>query len=829
MRALFSAQRIAALLVLAACLFTGFRRVGSVPPLGGLLDPVRGVWAVASRAVLPAHAEASVPGLHAPVHVLYDARGVPHIFARSEADAYRALGYVVARDRLFQLELQTRAADGTLTELLGPGALPLDRDTRALGLPRAAAAKLAALAGTRALQVITAYADGVNAYIDAMGARDVPLEYRLLGRRPARWRPVNSIHLLDRMGLTLAFDNIERRRLRAAALVGDRAARALFPVNSPIQEPIQPNGDLAPRMDTTPLPPPGVSDTTAAREVALANLLQRVTTSLGAPDRSDVVGSNNWAVSPRRTRDGAALLAGDPHLELTLPSIWYEAHVVVPDSMDVYGVTIPGAAGIVIGFTPDIAWTFTNTGADVLDFYAESVDVASRPTRYFVDGAWHPVGQDVERYRDGDGHIMAIDTVCFTARGPLRRVGGRWLSMRWTVLDPETPVGDFVAVAHARTADDFLHAMHDFGAPAQNMLVADRAGTIAIRSTGRFPLRPGNGRGDEIRDGTSSRSDWTGYWPAAKYPFARDPARGFLASANQQPVDPRVDSTYLGADWPAPWRAMRIDALLRADSQVTVDDMRRFQTDPGSARADLFVPYFLAAARAHAASGDTVLARAATLLAQWDRRYTMDNTRAVLFELAMRELQRRLWDELEPDSTTGPAVTPSDAMIAELLTQPASAWWDDRRTRSVVETRDDIVAASLRAALVDARRRYGAPDAGGWTWSRIRQANIYHLLHLPSLSRLGIAVQGGPGTLNPSSGAGNFGPSWRMVVALGAVVRGWGTFPGGESGNPASARYDNLLPRWRTGALDSLIVPRDTTAMRRAGVTAELILVPGTR
>ncbi|HET7457868.1 MAG TPA: penicillin acylase family protein [Gemmatimonadaceae bacterium] len=827
-----------AALVLVAAGYAGARGAGPLPPLGPLLDPFHGAWASAREVDLPKSATASVPGLGAGVRVVYDDRAVPHIFAATEEDAWRALGYVVARDRLFQLDLQTRAASGRLSEIAGARAVALDREPRQLGMVRAAERKLAALDPTSTgARAIAAYADGVNAYIDAMRPEDVPVEYRLLGAKPERWRPINSVHLLNRMAWTLSYGEGDLRQAATAALVGRAAADALFPAHMPIQEPIQPNGQRAPRFDAVKLPPPGAPDSDAA---ALARALAPVrngprTTVAWTPGElarvGDALGSNNWAVAPSRSASGRALLAGDPHLDLTLPSIWYEAHLVVPGKLDVYGVTIPGAPGIIIGFNRDLAWTFTNSEADFLDFYTETVDDSLRPTRYLLDGAWRPVERRVEEYRGKAGEVVATDTVYYTHRGPMRREGRRWLSMRWTALEPSASneMAGFADAAHARTAAEWYGAMAVYGSPPQNMLVADRSGTIAIRTTGKFPLRPGDGRGDVIRDGTRSASDWAGYRPLDRVPNAMNPAQGFLASNNQQPIDPRVDPSYMGERWADPWRAMRINALLRADSVVTTDDMRRFQTDPGSARADVFVPAILAAAqRRLARSPDAELAEAARLLGEWDRRYTRDDRRAVLFEATMRELVGRTWDELlSPGGSKGERVaTPPTSVLATLLADSASAWWDDRRTPGVHETRDDILTASLVAALAAVKRERGAPDGDGWLWRNVQHANIYHLLRLESFSRLGLPVQGGTATLNPSSGLGTQGASWRMVVELGPEVHAWGTYPGGQSGNPASPRYDDRLQRWLAGELDSLRVPRDARGLDAAHTSAVLTLTP---
>jgi penicillin amidase len=814
-------------LILSAVLHLGARRTGPLPPLGRFLDPWNGVWALARSAEPPARNAATLPGLSGPVKVLFDDRGVPHVFASTVEDAARALGYVVAGDRLFQMEMRWRSAAGRLSELLGREALRFDRRMRRLGLAWSAERDLARLDPAVA-RVIEAYSEGVNARIAGLKGGAAPLEYYLLGADPSPWRPVYSLYLLKLMGWNLTYTRGDLVRLRLAARVGEAAAEALYPVNSPIQQPIQPNGRPGPRFDFAALPPPGEPDPDALDEARRLEVALGLLPEGAGPDA--LLASNNWAVAPERTAAGYALLAGDPHLELTLPSIWYEAHLVVPGELDVYGVTIPNVPTIVIGFNRDVAWSFTNTGADVIDFYEEELDDPERPSRYRLDGGWRPLERRVEEYRGPAGELLAVDTLYFTHRGPLILRGGRALSMRWTVLEGAEETRALWAAARASSVEEWLDAMARWSAPAQNGIVADRSGTIAIRSTGRFPIHPDNS-GLVVRDGATSAGDWRGFWPVERYPFAIAPEQGYLASANQQPIDPLVDSTYLGANWPAPWRAMRINALLAADSAVTPDAMRRFQTDPGNERAELFVPVFLEAVRRKAVEGglDDKARRAGRLLAEWDRRYTKENERAVLFEYAMDELVERTWDELrEEPEVEGPAhrvFTPSSAVLAALLRQPDSAWWDDRRTAER-EDRDAILVASLAAALERVEARYGPPDEGGWRWDRIRHANIYHLLGLESLSALGIPVQGGPGNLNPSSGSGVHGASWRMVVELGPEVRAWTIYPGGQSGNPVSPFYEDRIEKWAAGELDPVLFPRSPEELDPGRVVSVVELEP---
>ena len=818
---------LGAVVLLGGTTWVGARGAGPLPPLGPLLDPVRGAWGAVSTVELPASATARIPGLRAPVEVRYDARGVPHLFASSEEDLAAALGFVVARDRLFQMELQVRAGAGTLTELVGPAALAADSGTRHLGLSRAAERAWAALPDSApGRRLARAYAAGVNAWIAAMTDAELPVEYKLLGKRPAAWQPTNALHLYNRMGWTLTYQPGEHTRLAAAGLVGRQAAEAIFPVASPIQEPLQPSGSAEPRFDASPIPGPGTPDSGAA---AVLPLLPRQDDATADAAIARRFASNNWAVAPARSRSGKALLAGDPHLELTLPSIWYEVHLVIPGALDVYGVTIPGSPGVVIGFNRDVAWSFTNTGADVLDFYRETVDDHERPQRYLLDDVWKDIEQREEAYHDRSGRVIRVDTLRFTHRGPLMTLGGDWVSMRWTVLEPGDNVDGFLRGSRATTAAGFLDAVAaTYFAPAQNMIVADRQGTIAIRSTGHFPIRPGDGDGLVIRDGSSSANDWQGYWPVATWPQAVNPAQGFLESANQQPIDPADDPRYLGYDngYEA-WRALQVSRLLRADSAVTLDEMGAWQTDPGSVRADRFVPYFLAAAAGRLAGGGATpsLRAADSLLRGWDRRYTVSARGPSLFERAMRELTRRTWDELVPAGKPARVATPSGHVLLQLLSDSANPWWDDRGTAGSVERRDDILAAALAAAWDTLALRRGTPAGERWAWGRVGQADVHHLLGLDGFSRRGLVTQGGPGTLNPSPGSG-YGSSWRMVVELGDRVRALGTYPGGQSGNPASARYDDRVRFWSRGELELLYTPPALDSVAPLQVRAALSLLP---
>lgn len=832
----------------AAATWAGTQGVGAIPPLDALLSPAVGLWANA-QADLPVNAADAIPGLNGAVDVRYDSRSVPHIFATTELDAVRALGYVVARDRLFQLELQSRAGEGTLTELVGDVALPADQETRHLGMPRAAELRYKGIdPASPMMQIMQAYADGINAYRTSIPKSMWPVEYKLLQAAPREWKPIYSLHLLNRMGYTLAHAPVELDLLEARATIGDSAARAIFDSDSPVQEPIQPAPRNAPREALTQLPAPSAPDSTAVRFLAQLTRggdmgpLRWTRDAQGTPEERAAIAqerafaSNNWAVSPSRSASGKALLAGDPHLELTIPSIWYEVHMVVPGKLEVGGVTIPGAPGVTIGYNRALAWSFTNTGADVMDFWRETVDDKEHPTSYELDGQRTPLTDTrVEQYHDKRGKVIATDTVYYTHRGPMRRQGTEWLSMRWTVNEAGKEIMGFYTAAHANTAEAFLDSMATyFAAPAQNMIVADTAGSIAIRSTGKYPIRADSGRGTAILEGNTRKNDWIGFRPVARYPQSVRPTQGFLASANQEPIDPEFDKLYFGVDGHYEiWRALQINRLLRADSSMTPEKMRQFQTNPGSVRADRIVPAFVQSGKARV-STDTAssLKAALAMLSAWDRQYTKENTGARLFETTLGRVVQQLYEELIPRGKDARVATPSESRLLQLLADSANGWWDDKRTRDVTETRDQIIAGALAWAYDTLVVQYGDPTKNPWTWERTTPAHPSHLLRLEGFGAPHVGINGGRGTLNPSvaSRRANFGASWRMVVELDKqpVVRA--TYPGGQSGNPASPRYLDRYPLWAKGTLDSVRTPHSAAELAPTDIRATLTLrAPGAR
>ena len=809
-------------LTLAALLYVGARGASPLPPLGALLHPASGGWAVGSNAEWPKEAEADIGGLAAEVQIRFDDRGVPHIFARNRLDATRALGYVTARDRLFQMELQVRAAEGKLTEFVGARALPLDRRTQALGMPWGIRRRWAATPHS-VREVLTAYADGVNAWIGRAHGADLPLEYLLIGARPRAWQPAYTLALQMELSRTLSLSDDEALHEMVAARVGMVAARALYPLHSPLVEPVVPTTS-GPRLDSTPLPPPSPGAASAIAPQRLDSTLAEAGRQRGT---GSGVGSNSWAVLPERTRDGVALLANDPHLGLTLPSIWYEVHVIVPDTLDVAGVTIPGSPAVVIGFNRAVAWTLTNATTDMRDAWSETVDDTQRPTRYRLDDAWKTLDVEVVMYRDSRGVLLSVDTLRRTHRGPLLRTATGWRSYRWTALEPGAEAEALLAANRARTVDELFDALTQFNDPSLNVLAADTSGSVALHTIGHHPRRAPDARGDQVQDGSRSATDWRGYRADASQPTVRQPSQGWIASANQEQFDPRTDSSYWGASWPAPWRAMRIGRLLRRDASWTVERLAAMQTEPGNERAEAFVPVLLGALPAVPCTDQSTdpERHAARILACWDRRFTGDSPAPLLFERTMWQMALRTWDEIRTDKADDRTPLPGDAVLLQLTTDSASIWWD-RIDTPQLERRDVMVRAAVRAAWEELHQEWGEPVGGRWAWSRQRFAAIPHLLRIGALGRDSLPVSGGNGTISPSTGAGTHGASWRMVVSLQRRPQAMATYPGGQRGHPLSRFYADRIGRWQQGRLDTMRLPSSPDALPMAQRVASLTLLP---
>lgn len=777
---------------------------GSIPALGKLLNPFHGyLQQVEGDGEAPREGQLSLRGLSADVLIHYDDNAVPHIFAENDQDLYFAQGYVVAQDRLWQMDFYTRAAAGRLSEVVGPAALELDRYHRRIGLAKTASEIIEYLEQSDSLSmaILEAYAGGVNAYISSLSTRELPLEYKILSYEPEEWSPLKSILMLMNMRHDLSGRTDDFRMSNVLAHYGDALTQSFFPDYPSIESPIIPSGTV---WDFEPVPIPSIpqdGDTSSARTIL----------DPGQPEMEGPrpeIGSNNWAIAGSRTASGMPLLSNDPHLSLSLPSIWYQIQLHTPE-VNVFGVALPGTPAVIIGFNKDIAWGVTNVGSDVMDFYNIQFKDNSRQ-EYWYDGAWKPVSMRLEVFKQ-KGMPDLVDTIYFTHHGPVvyHEADGRedfpqGHAMRWAANESQsTDLLTFHYLNRAKNYEDYRHALTKFTAPAQNFVFASNENDIAITSNGKLPLK-WEGQGKFLLDGSRADHDWQGWIPFEHNPTVKNPLRGYVSSANQFPAGPDYPY-YLGWEFAPASRALRINEALEQMDQATMESFRILLHDNFNMDAQLILPNLL-----QTLAVDDSISRLEEYksLEKWAYNNDPEEVAASIFEYWMPHLRHAVWND---DFELGAAArTPSLARTYDLiLYEPESSWYDDRRTVDLVESKFDVVRSSFLKTLADLRKRNGENTGDHWHWDVVKDTRIAHLVpNFVSFGRYGVRNGGGARIVNATTES--HGPSWRMIVQL---DKDWpqalGIFPGGQSGNPGSPYYDNMIDKWAEGAMDSLLFLRD--------------------
>jgi penicillin G amidase len=790
---------------------------GGIPPLGTLLDPVDGLYRSARHSDGPRRTGASIDGLAGEVRIVRDKRGVPHIFASDDLDGIVALGYVTAQDRLFQLDFIPRAAAGRLAEVFGATALENDRYLRSTGMLHGARLNLQAIMEENELElaILESYARGVNAYLSRLQDADLPIEFRLLGYRPEPHDPLKSLLVLQYMNFDLSYasDNAVYTVLKQE--LGEDYDR-LFPRHSVLGVPIVagPSGSAG----TLGASVPGQGGWFAgALEVLLdREVRQRSLSGTMIEGYREGKGSNNWGVRGRRSATGRPVLAGDMHLQLTLPAIWYEAHIVTP-GMNTYGVTIPGSPLLVQSFNDYVAWAFTNTGSDQIDHYALELDEARRHYRF--NGSWRPLDLVVDTFLVMRADPV-VDTLRFAHFGPVVEGPTGAVAVRWTAHGRSRTMRALWHMNRARSLADFDEATREWDTPMQNILVADMAGNLSIRSTGHLPIRAGS-HGVGLLDGTTDAFEWTGRVPFDQLPHALNPADGFLTSTNQQPAGPWYPY-YLGHDWRDDWRSIRADHLLRAQPRHSVEDLKRYQADVHVVQRDLFAPLIDTLGGLSVQAGivrDVIL--------EWGGYAGIEESGPLAFHYFLASLRRLAWEKPPFRGRRSPSTS---VLYQRLADSPEAPWWNVEGTGQT-ERAPDLLRLALEAASDSLEARAGG-DPTGWRWGDRHSLLIRHITRAEPLRpfwRGPFAFPGFEATLSPAGGNPTLATaSWRVVVDFaGETPRGWGVYPGGQSGDPLSARYDSFIPTFLAFEYFELLRPATPGEIPVERVSSRLSLTPG--
>jgi len=723
----------------------------------------------------------NVPGLAAPVEVLRDARGVPHIRAQSIPDAIFAQGFVTAQDRLWQMDLHRRHAEGTLSAVFGARTLPTDIQNRTLGLGRAAEEVFSATSPDER-RLFSAYARGVNAFIFAHRGR-LPIEFAILRYQPSPWREVDSVAAGLNLSASLSnswHDDLAREHVTAR--VGPGLAADLYPDHSPYDVPVAevPSSDKPQHAELVPTAPGALLADSAAEAFSDR---QAFAASLA---------SNDWVVSGAHTRSGKPLLANDPHLGHSVPSIWYMVHLKAP-GLDVSGVSLPGVPYVIIGHNEDIAWGVTNTAPDVQDLYAETFDPRN-PRKYLHNGLWVDavVRNETIVVRDrSDYHLSVVAT----RHGPIvSHDGGRNLALQWTLLSTQ-PVGTpFLKIDRAGNWPEFTAALRDFKVPMQNFVYADTQGNIGYYAAGLVPIRH-QGNGAVPVPGITDDYDWTGFIPFEKLPQSFNPPEGIIATANGRIV-PDAYPYFITARWDAPYRTARIFERLREGSAFTPSGMLRIQADIYSIEDVWLAKQLLAAAVRRPPSAPDVQ-YALGLLRGWDGEARADSAATLVVEVTRHALLARI---LKPKLGEHLSLYdwPMSTTFLQNVIEPKLARW--------LPPGDADFDATLTGSLEDGVRQIPALVHGqshaAWKWGDTNSLTFHHPLGgLPLLGHwlnVGPFPQPGTGTTVKQT-TPHLGPSMRMVADFSDWDQSLQNITLGESGQVASPYYRDQFSAWYEG------------------------------
>lgn len=780
------------LLLTATLVFLLNTKMGPLPPLGKFLDPFNGFWQQAESRQTQTESKLLINGLKGQVTIRFDENRVPHIEADNEEDLYFAQGFIVARDRLWQLDFQTRFAAGRLSEVIGEKAIDLDKYNRRMGMGFGARNMEAFVnKDPKMKMVLDAYTKGINAYIGALKPKDYPIEFKLLDYEPENWKPINSAYLLKLMSATLAAASNDFYMSNALSKFGPEVIKDLFP-NYPFREdPIIPVGT---KWDFDPLAIPKTPE-----ELTLNN-------NIKLNPKEEGLGSNNWAISGDKTITGFPLLANDPHLEMTLPAIWYQNQLTAP-GVNVYGVTIPGSPGVIIGFNKEVAWGVTNVGSDVLDWYKITFKDNSK-SEYLFENEWKPIKKVVETILVR-GKETITETVLYTHYGPIVYMEGEkpealpksnnipvGYALKWIAHQPSNDIKTFYELNRAKNYSDYRAALIHYVAPAQNFIFASKENDIAITPNGYFPLK-WKGQGKFLLDGSKRANEWQGRVPAEHNPTVKNPPRGFVSSANQFSTDSTYPY-YLHWEFTGYERGARINRQLATMDKANVKDFQQLQNDNYSIHAENIRDEL--AENVKISSLNEREKKALALFKTWSFRYDSKEIAPSIFEWWHKNLALGIWSD-EFSDAKNPMVIPSrDRTVQLLLTDDTAKWFDNIKTPGI-ENKGDIITTTFKETVDSLFKTYGEISSK-WEWGHVKGTNIPHLAKISGFGTKTLFTGGSKTAVNAISQT--TGPSWKMIISLGDKVEAYGLFPGGESGNPGSFYYDNMVEKWAGGKLNSL-------------------------
>ncbi|TQR21847.1 penicillin acylase family protein [Psychrobacillus vulpis] len=722
----------------------------------------------------------TLAALEEEVKVVRDDNGVPHIHAKTDADLYRAQGFIQAQDRLFQMDLARRQASGQLSEVVGEAAINTDKFFLTFSLRDAAEQSYEGYEA-EAKNVLKWYAEGVNEFINfAKKEKKLSYEFKLLGYEPEEWTPIDSLSI----GKFMAYDlggNWSTLAFRHWAInkLGEEKAKELF-----------------------------ITYPKDAHSIIEANRANPVNVS-GYFDASvlpnEFNGSNNWVVSGDRTASGMPILADDPHLVLSTPSIWYQMHLNSPEQ-NVSGVIFAGVPGIILGHNENVAWGVTNVGPDVQDLYIETPSPEDR-TQFLYEGKWEQAEvRNIPIKVKGEEDVPF--EVVVTRHGPIisdilfkEEKASALFSMQWTALEPTLELQAILKMNKSSNWDEFETALEDFHAPAQNFVFASKDGTIAYKANGRIPIRK-SGEGQLPVPGDSDEYGWNGYVPYDELPTVVNPTEGFIATANNEVIDDSY-SYHITDFWAQSYRYDRIAEILESKSDFTKEDMMDLQMDQTNLYAREFLKQMLSSIEKLDVNGE--YEKIVTLLTKWNQVDDKDQAAPLVFHKWMKELPKTLLQSEMPEDVYG--MLPgkgniTDQFLRKGYEKEQSVWLEEYGGI------DKWVYDSFVKAVTDIKHEYGGNEEK-WNWGDYHQLTFDHPLSGASpilaylLNPKSVPIGGSNITVQAAAfdenGNVDHGASWRFVADLSDLKQAYHIVGPGQSGHMQSRWYQDQVMDWANG------------------------------
>jgi penicillin amidase len=645
---------------------------------------------------------------------------------------------------------------------------------------------------------VEAYTNGVNAYINSLTQSALPIEYKLLDYRPEQWSKLKVALFLKMMSKELAGSERDLEFTNAKTVFNTDELNLIFPEHSDSSVPIIPRETTFAFPQNLPVPPASADSLYFKKDTALQAI------EVNKPDPSN--GSNSWAVSGSKTRSSAPILCNDPHLKLTLPSIWFEMQISSP-GMNVYGATFPGSPAVIIGFNDSIAFGFTNAQRDVKDYYQLRFKDVSKK-QYWFNGTWQDAAQRVEIIKV-KGAADFYDTVAYSSFGPVMydqsfvadSTNNTALAVRWIAHDPSNEILMWLKLNKAASYADFENAIKTFVCPGQNMLFASKSGNIALWQQGSFPAR-WKGQGLYVMPGEDDNYQWQGLIPQDENPHVFNPSQGYIQSANQHPVDSSypyfAPGNYVVA------RGVRINERLASMQAITPQNMMGLQNDYYSTSAEDFIPFLLKYVNENEL--ESTDNKFLDEVKNWDFYATPGSRAVTIFQAWVDSFKTLVWEDeftranirVRPDEQT---------LIEALLKDSAFRYVDDINTPNKETTKDQVTMALKKASAGLAEEE----SNNGLVWWKHKDPSIFHLLRtIVPFASTGLEAGGWANTVNAIKST--HGPSWRMIVHLTTATEAYGIYPGGQSGNPGSRFYQNFINDWVKGKYYTLWMMKRTEA-----------------